>query len=94
MMSDLIDEYPDKALEVTRKIFSRDKSKKMQESLSAGPLEDLLVRHGESMIDEFESIANKDSEFAKLLGGIWKNSMQEDVWQRLKKIKWFSNRVW
>jgi hypothetical protein len=39
--------------------------------VGAGPLEDLLVRHGASLVDELDDMARRDSRFAQALGGVW-----------------------
>lgn len=59
-------------------------SNKVIEVLAAGPLEDLLASGGEKYIDEIEDLARKDPKFRNLLGGVWKNAMTDDVWQRVQ----------
>src|ERR1700729_4292019 len=49
-------------------IHGRDQSSRIQEVLSAGPVEALLAKHGDSFIDRIETQARLDSKFAKLLG--------------------------
>lgn len=58
----------------------------IQRVLSAGPIEDLLARHGDVFIDRVEHGASGDPNFAKLLGGVWKNSMSDAVWERLQAV--------
>ncbi len=53
-------------------------------SLAAGPLEDLLVRHGADFIDKVELEAQRSIFFRSLLGGVWKNAIQVDVWKRVQ----------
>jgi hypothetical protein len=67
-------------------IHSRDQSIHIKEVLSAGPLENLLALHGDGFIDRVESEAQRDPSFAKLLGGVWKNRMSEEVWQRVPAV--------
>jgi hypothetical protein len=55
-------------------------------NLAAGPLEDLLVYHGPIFIDRFEELAKQDINFRKLLGGVWRNQISEDVWNRIQAI--------
>lgn len=68
-------------------IHSRDQSIHIQQVLSAGPLENLLALHGEGFIDLVESEAQRDPSFAKLLGGVWKNRMSDEVWQRVQAVR-------
>jgi hypothetical protein len=65
-------------------IHSLDKSPKILGILSAGPIEDLLGRSGEQFIDRVELVARFDPSFAKVLGGVWQNSMSNEVWTRLQ----------
>jgi hypothetical protein len=65
-------------------IHKLDGSKRIAERLSAGPLEDLLASHGARFIGAVELEASKDPAFAHLLGGVWKNSMTDEVWERVQ----------
>ncbi len=53
-------------------------------NLAAGPLEDYLVVHGESEIARLESLAKHDVSFRQLLAQTWKNSMSDEVWERVQ----------
>ncbi|MGD0631176.1 MAG: DUF6869 domain-containing protein [Terracidiphilus sp.] len=68
-------------------IHSRHQSIHIKQVLSAGPLENLLALHGEGFIDRVESEAQRDPSFANLLGGVWKNRMPEEVWQRVQAVR-------
>ena len=59
--------------------------------LAAGPLEDLLADFGPSYIDRVEKLACQDPKFNELLGGVWKSSIHEEVWERVGRIR---NSVW
>jgi hypothetical protein len=39
--------------------------------VGAGPLEDLLVRHGASLVDELDDLARRDPRFAQAMSGVW-----------------------
>jgi len=73
-------------------IHARDRSPLIQQVLSAGPVEDLLAKHGATFIERVETQALEDPAFAKLLGGVWKNSMTDEVWQRLQAV--WDRRGW
>jgi|ERR1700761_4526539 hypothetical protein len=53
--------------------------------LAAGALEDLLAYHGPTYIDEVETEARRSPDFRRLLGGVWQNSMSDEIWQRVLK---------
>ena len=67
-------------------IHSRDQSPDVQMVLSAGPLEDLLSYHGSAYINTVEQQASEDPTFARLLGGVYRHLMSDDVWRRVKNI--------
>ena len=69
-------------LEMSAKVFA---------ILAAGPLEDLLADFGPSYIDRVEKLARQDPKFNELLGGVWKNTIEDEVWERVTRIR---NSVW
>jgi hypothetical protein len=68
-------------------IDSRNRSDDVRCVLAAGPLEDLFVDHGMAYIEIIEQQACVDSEFAKLLDGVYRRSMSDDVWSRVTNIQ-------
>lgn len=81
---DLVREDPDTAWFLVLEILRRDRSNEIAEVLSAGPLEDLLAKHGPYVIERVERQAKTSPEFASLLGGVWKNAMNDDIWRRVQ----------
>ncbi|HTV14933.1 MAG TPA: hypothetical protein VME68_09470 [Acidobacteriaceae bacterium] len=73
-------------------IHHKDQSIPIQQVLSAGPIENLLAKHGDAFIDRVESEARRDPSFAKVLGGVWRNSMSDSVWHRLQAV--WDRRGW
>jgi hypothetical protein len=67
-------------------IHHRDQSQAIKQVLSAGPIEDLLAKHGETFINRVEAETRKDPLFAKVLGGVWQNSMGDAVWKRVQAV--------
>jgi len=67
-------------------IHAKDQSPRIQEVLSAGPLEDLLGRYSPEFIDRVEEQARMDPSFAHLLGGVWKDTMSDDIWLRVQAV--------
>jgi hypothetical protein len=68
-------------------LHQRDQSVAIMQVLSAGPLEDLLAKHGDTFIDRVEDQAARDPAFACLLGGVWNNAMSDSVWKRLQVVR-------
>ena len=54
-------------------------------NLAAGPLEDLLARHGKDMIEAIETEARRDRRMAWAVGCVWQNAMTDDIWARVQK---------
>ena len=55
--------------------------------IAAGPVEHLLGKHGDRYIEEVEQRAEADPKFARMLSGVWKYTMSEDVWARVEALK-------
>ena len=77
---------PERAFLFVLEVLRRDRSKKIFGVLSAGPLEDILANHGETMIERVEAEARSSPLFAKLLGGVWQNEMSDEVWRRVQVV--------
>lgn len=85
-------EEPEALWQLILTIHSKDQSPRIQEVLSAGPVEDLLAKHGDRFIQRVEVQAQQDPKFAKLLGGVWQNTMTDAIWQRLQRA--WDRRGW
>jgi Family of unknown function (DUF6869) len=84
---DLVSKDPEEAWPMILQILRLDQSPSVMENLSAGPLEDLLAKHGPAIIDRVEAEAARDRAFATLLGGVWQNRMTDEVWARVQAIR-------
>lgn len=83
---ELVEKNPEEAWQFILLTLKLDGSPRIQEVLSAGPLEDLLSKHGEAMIGSVENEARSNPSFASLLGGVWQNAMSESVWSRVQAV--------
>jgi hypothetical protein len=83
---DLVREDPVEAWKLILTIWSLDQSIPIRKSLSAGPIEELLCYHGEYIIPRIERQAKADPSFARLLGGVWQNTMPDKIWNRLQDM--------
>lgn len=82
----LVREDPFSALEVIIQIVEIKPEESVLDHLSAGPLETLLVRHGDKVIAPIEREASKNADFRWLVGGVWENKIAPDIWERLQKV--------
>lgn len=60
----------------------------LESSLTATPVEDLLVHHGEQYVDKMVELARQDDQFNWLLGGVWKvTDMKDDVFRKIENVR-------
>jgi hypothetical protein len=88
----MYDGYPEEVWRAILAIHRLDHSPKMQQILSAGLVEDLLSTYGDRFIARIEREAKLDPTFAQTLGGVWKNEMSDENWQRLQAV--WDRRGW
>jgi len=67
-------------------VHGKNQTPRVQEVLAAGPLEDLLGRYGAHFIARVEAKARFDPSFARLLGGVWKSTIPNEVWLRVQTV--------
>ena len=84
---DLALENPKELWEFILEVLKRDPPTEVIEVLAAGPLEDYIARLGGQVIDRVEAQAAADPKFRSLLGGVWRNSMSEDIWRRVQACR-------
>ena len=84
-VDDIVRSKPEQAWILIQLIFAACRDDVERACLAAGPLEDLLVRHGITVIDRVEAAASRDSDFRELLVGVWRNGMAPAVWERVQR---------
>jgi hypothetical protein len=84
MLYNLVAGHPELAFAAILSILKADQSNTTYENLSAGPLENLLSSHGQAVIDRIEKEAATNPNFRRLLGGVWKNGIDDAIWQRVQ----------
>jgi len=82
----LVRKDPDEAWKLILIIWSFDQSQLTRQGLCAGPIEELLCYHGEYILPHIEKQAKADPSFAKLLGGLWQNTISDAIWNRLQDV--------
>jgi hypothetical protein len=55
--------------------------------LATGPMEHLLGHYGENIIAQVEDRSKSDSAFARMLTGVWKYMISDEVWKRIQAIQ-------
>jgi hypothetical protein len=82
----LVREDPEEAWKLILTIWSLDQSTPTRQGLCAGPVGELLCYHGEYVIPYVEKQALSDPSFARLLGGLWQNTMSDNIWNRVQDV--------
>lgn len=68
-------------------ILSRNPADEVLAVLAAGPLEDLIAKHGPDFVERIETESRQNPKFRHLLGGVWQNSTSAEIWTRIKKAQ-------
>ena len=90
-LDDLVNNEPYTALGVIRGIAEQNKSQEVAAILAAGPFENLLASHGSLIVDSVVKACKESESLRYLLGGIWRSSISDSVWEKLQNIpheKW------
>lgn len=82
----------DYAFKIIGAIHEQDTNQSHIEVFSAGPVEDLLVYHGKEVIQRVVALASSDPQFARVLGGVWKRDMADNVWNLV--LKYRNTDIW
>ena len=80
-----IDE-PEETWEIILRIHNENISENVRGMLAAGPLEDLLVYHGEDFIERVRELATNDPLFKETLGGVWLDENDNPICEEFYKI--------
>lgn len=83
---------PQDALDVILEINKITDEDRVLANLAAGPLETLLAHHGKEVIDRVITLAKSDPKFRDLLPGVWGNSIDRAVWERMEALYVDDNR--
>ena len=81
----LCDEEPLHCWNIITKICEGTDNEEVLANTAAGPLEDLLVRHGKSVIGKVEHWAAQDRKNRRVLASVWKNAIDDAIWIAVKK---------
>lgn len=84
-VDDLVRKEPEIAWLAIQLIFLGCRNDFERACLAAGPLEDLLAKHGEAFIERVEKAASEDKDFRELLVGVWRSVIPLPIWERLQR---------
>lgn len=78
-------EEPEECWEIVRKIVDCSDDQWVLVNLAAGPVEDLLMTHADKVISWIEEDAKRSAKFRRILKDVWRNELNDAIWQRLQK---------
>jgi hypothetical protein len=82
---------PELCWEFILQILQTPHHESVETALAAGPLEDLIAKHGDRFIERIEARAKTDAQFRDLLGGVWQNETPGELWTRVEAVR---GEVW
>jgi hypothetical protein len=74
---------PERGWQLTLALIAKASNPDSLSYVAAGPLEDLLTKHGSAVIDRVEIAARRDPKFRLALGDVW--GLSGDIYERVKK---------
>jgi hypothetical protein len=83
---DALDELQQRAPELLWEfilmVLDRESDGEILGMVAAWPLENLLSDHGDAFIDRVEELASSSKEFRRVLTGLYRGGMSDEVWSR------------
>src|SRR6266478_5670114 len=86
LMFDACTEEPELAWLAILAISRHTLTEEQMALLAGGPLETLLSWHGGEFIDRVVAQAKHDPRFNHLLGGVWRQEMPQEIWERIEDV--------
>src|SRR5438105_781409 len=87
LMMDAVVNVPESVWSAILKILEHDLTGDQIALLAAGPMEDLLAQHGPQFIERVEREAEQNPRSNRLLGGVWRSHMLEEIWGRVQRAR-------
>lgn len=85
-MIDLAIDSPDELWLAILRILEIDSTEEVVKAVGAGPLEDLMVQHGEQFINEVEKYAAKSAALKNAIKNVWLDEKDTPIWERFFNI--------
>ena len=86
--NELFEQSPDLAWDFVVDIVSRLQTPEEVSNFAAGPLENLIVHHGATIIERIEELASRSARFRFVLTGVWSQGQQDsETWHRVLKAR-------
>jgi hypothetical protein len=86
-VDDLVRYDPDKGWKVTYLLINKANSDEALGFIAAGPLEDLLKKHGPAVIDRIEEASQQNVQLQAALSGVWIRP-ENPIFERWRRLMW------
>jgi hypothetical protein len=86
-VDDLVRRDPDRGWEITCLLVNKANSDEALGFVAAGPLEDLLRKHGPAVIDRIEAASHEDARLQIALSGVWIRP-ENPIFERWHALMW------
>jgi hypothetical protein len=83
---EIVDSDAERSWKLINDVKNGDGSDFILSNLASGPVEDLLSRNGAAVIAKIEKDAEGDERLRHMLSFVWKNNIEDDVWNRVQKV--------
>lgn len=87
-VDELVERDPDEGWRITCALVNRAPSDRALAIVAAGPLEDLLTKHGVAVIDRVEEESRKNDRLRLALSGVWGIGPGNPIYQRWYALMW------
>lgn len=88
LLEAVIEAEPALGFAATRAALAACESPEDVALIAAGPLEELIARHGAALIDEIEALAKTAPRFAYALTGVWPREQAKGfLWARVEAVR-------
>ncbi len=81
------DEFIEYAFNVVKILYEKSSSDVHLSAIGTGPLESLIKKNGEYIINQIEELASTDKRFRICLSYVWPTNISVDLWKRIVKAR-------
>lgn len=85
---ELVNHNPDEAWQIVCALVDKAANDETLAYVAAGPLEDLLKKHGPAVIDRVEEKSSNDPRFQLALSGVWGIEPNNPIFDRWYALMW------
>jgi hypothetical protein len=78
--------HPEMCWEAIVAIIRTDSSDFILGNLAAGPVEELLARHGPRLIERITSDSKRNQQIPKMLKSVWRNDIDQETWSKIAQL--------